>query len=66
MATLILNNSDKPTFLSSGGHSNIDLTLTNAKTLSKINELNIEDYETNSDHLYITFTLNFTRSTSNP
>jgi len=47
------------------GQSSIDLTLTNSYTFDILNNWKIEEIETNSDHSYITFDLNFTTNNSN-
>ncbi len=62
---IILNNSNKPTFLNSSGQSHIDLTFTNAFTNDKIENWRIEDIKTSSDHSYITYDLIMTDSSTN-
>lgn len=60
----LINNSSKPTYLSSCGESIIDLTLCNYNLFKNVNEWKVEDIETNSDHCYITYSITFDTQTS--
>jgi sarcosine oxidase/L-pipecolate oxidase len=60
---LVLNNSKTPTFVSPFGQSIIDITLTNSQTFDKIKNWKIEEKETNSDHSYIRYEIEFTGNT---
>jgi hypothetical protein len=59
----LINNSSKPTYLSSCGESIIDRTLCNYNLFKNVNEWKVEDIETNSDHCYITYSITFDTQT---
>jgi len=51
----VLNDSKKPTYLSTLGESHIDLTISSEQFLKHLTNWKIEQRETLSDHCYITF-----------